>query len=241
MVSLVPLSVKWADYGCSVRSAAATPRSSAYGPGSAPSPTGVSPCVGVCPCLSACACLCVCARVCGCVHLRGRESTCECMCICQLYACMSRSKGGIGESVLDSFAVLLTDDHVYTTRPGPIPWRAPETFEVRSGGEVASPATDVFMLGGSFLELLCGCERTPYDWLGPGVFAYRASSATRAIGPIDVRSHFRPCDVARKRTLILVSVHVCGSGFSLSHWVCVCLCLCMCVCVCARARMPGRC
>ena len=195
--SLVPLIVKWADYGCSVHSTG----NCSTGPADAAVGNVVS---------SADVAL----------EVANRQSA-DVVVLCSRRAA----------------------DHVYTTLVGPVAWRAPETFDDHADGkgQVASAATDVFMLGGSFLELLCGCERTPYDWLGPGVFAYRASSATRAIGPIDVRSHFRPCDVARKRTLILVSVHVCGSGFSLSHWVCVCLCLCMCVCVCARARMPGRC
>ena len=140
--SLVPLIVKWADYGCSVHSTG----NCSTGPADAAVGNVVS---------SADVAL----------EVANRQSA-DVVVLCSRRAA----------------------DHVYTTLVGPVAWRAPETFDDHADGkgQVASAATDVFMLGGSFLELLCGCERTPYDWLGPGVFAYRASNATKHIGPIDV-------------------------------------------------------
>ena len=55
-------------------------------------------------------------------------------------------------------------------------------------------ASDVFMLGCTFIEVLTGCSREPYDWLmkedpsGNRLVAYRASDATRNINPLVVRA-----------------------------------------------------
>ena len=108
---------------------------------------------------------------------------------------------GSDESVLSGtvtrmLAVLRpADDRVYTDLPTPVAWRAPETFEAQAASrqQVASAATDVFMLGGSFLELLCGCERTPYDWLGAGnILPFRASYTTKHLGPVEVMYIYLP-------------------------------------------------
>ena len=56
-----------------------------------------------------------------------------------------------------------------------------------------SEATDVFMLGCTFIEVFTGCSREPYDWLmeedpsGRSLFAYRASDATLNHSPLAVR------------------------------------------------------
>jgi hypothetical protein len=84
---------------------------------------------------------------------------------------------------------------VYTVLKAPTAWRAPETFVSRAAGKVgsvASPASDVFMLGCCFLELATGCTRTPYDWLtGEDLLVFRKHAATRAVGPIQVPSSGR--------------------------------------------------
>ena len=58
---------------------------------------------------------------------------------------------------------------------------------------IASEASDVFMLGCAFIEVLTGCSREPYDWLleedpsGNQLIAYRASDITRDVNPLAVR------------------------------------------------------
>ena len=56
-------------------------------------------------------------------------------------------------------------DHTYTRLAFPIAWAAPETFQESERGQLVSAATDVYMLGSCFLELITGCFRTPFDWL----------------------------------------------------------------------------
>jgi hypothetical protein len=89
---------------------------------------------------------------------------------------------------------------VYTLLLAPTAWRAPETFVSRDGGKVgsvATPASDVFMLGCCFLELATKCTRTPYDWLvGEDLLVFRKQTVTRTIGPVQVRACVEPCTVA---------------------------------------------
>ena len=81
----------------------------------------------------------------------------------------------------------------YTTLVAPTAWRALETFIPRSDGSmVATEASDVFMLGCTFIEVLAGCTREPYDWLtaedpsGTMLIAYRVHEATRNNNPLVV-------------------------------------------------------
>ena len=59
---------------------------------------------------------------------------------------------------------------------------------------VETEASDVFMLGCTFIEVLTGCTREPYDWLmeddssGRALFMYRANEATRNNHPLVVRA-----------------------------------------------------
>ena len=64
---------------------------------------------------------------------------------------------------------------MYTHLAGPTAWMAPETFIESEKGHIASKASDVYMLGSCFVELLTGCERMPFDWLSPSqTFIFRA-------------------------------------------------------------------
>jgi serine/threonine protein kinase len=88
---------------------------------------------------------------------------------------------------LDSDTTYGGADHVYTELKAPIAWLAPETFTAHAGGKVASAASDVFMLGCCYLELLTSCTRAPYDWLsGFALTTFRAHESTRSLGPIQV-------------------------------------------------------
>ena len=79
----------------------------------------------------------------------------------------------------------------YTTLPASFAWCACETFAPRADGRrVATPASDVFMLGCTFIEVLTGCTRQPYDWLMADRFAliaYRTHESTRNNNPLVVR------------------------------------------------------
>ena len=77
----------------------------------------------------------------------------------------------------------------------PMAWRACETFNPRSGGDVVvTEASDVFMLGCTFIEVLTGCTREPYDWLmeedpsGTALTVYRGRESTRNNNPPVVRA-----------------------------------------------------
>ena len=76
----------------------------------------------------------------------------------------------------------------YTTFVAPIAWRACETFAPhKSAGMVVLAASDVFMLGCAFIEVLTGCSRTPFDWLkGEQLLLFRGNDSTRGHGPIVV-------------------------------------------------------
>ena len=75
----------------------------------------------------------------------------------------------------------------YTRVVTPTQWRAPETI-IEGGGEHVSKLSDIYMLGGTFVEVLTGCHRAPYDWLDSGdVFSYRSSPATRHVTLFEVR------------------------------------------------------
>ena len=59
----------------------------------------------------------------------------------------------------------------------------------------------MFMLGCTFLEVLTGCSREPYDWLKEGdphgfkLITYRTHDLTRDISPVTVREHSCVCMV----------------------------------------------
>ena len=82
----------------------------------------------------------------------------------------------------------------YTKLLAPTAWRACETFIPRAGGDmVVTEASDVFMLGCTFIEVLTACNREPYDWLmaedpsGTMLITYRAHESTRNNNPLVVR------------------------------------------------------
>ena len=84
----------------------------------------------------------------------------------------------------------------YTTLAAPLAWRACETFlphRSESEGTIVTEATDVFMLGCTFIEVLTGCTREPYDWLmaedttGFRLITYRTHELTRDNNPLTVR------------------------------------------------------
>ena len=58
---------------------------------------------------------------------------------------------------------------------------------------VVTEASDVFMLGCTFIEVLTGCGREPYDWLmtedpsGTALTVYRGHESTRNNNPLVVR------------------------------------------------------
>ena len=82
----------------------------------------------------------------------------------------------------------------YTKLLAPIAWRACETFVSRADGSmIVTEASDVFMLGCTFIEVLTGCSREPYDWLvkedpsGTALTVYRGHESTRNNNPLVVR------------------------------------------------------
>ena len=58
---------------------------------------------------------------------------------------------------------------------------------------VVTEGCDVFMLGCTFIEVLTGCSREPYDWLmaedpsGMTLITYRTHESTRNNNPLVVR------------------------------------------------------
>ncbi len=69
---------------------------------------------------------------------------------------------------LSSVASDVDSAHMTLTIVGPIEWRAPETFRLDSSGhQIASVATDVYMLGGLMFEVLTA-GRVPFFWLPAG-------------------------------------------------------------------------
>ena len=84
----------------------------------------------------------------------------------------------------------------YTTLLGPVAWRAPETFRPRTSpstpGTIVQCESDVFMLGCTFLEVLTGCTRQPYDWLTEGdpasLLRFREGAGTLDVSPLQVRN-----------------------------------------------------
>ena len=77
----------------------------------------------------------------------------------------------------------------YTTLSAPVAWRACETFVHHvTPGTIVTEASDVFMLGCAFVEVLTGCSREPYDWLsGEALLLFRGNDATRGLNPLLVR------------------------------------------------------
>ena len=52
---------------------------------------------------------------------------------------------------------------------------------------VVLEASDVFMLGCTFLEVMTGCTREPYDWLsGEALLLFRGDTLTRDLNPLQV-------------------------------------------------------
>ena len=57
---------------------------------------------------------------------------------------------------------------------------------------IVTEATDVFMLGCTFIEVLTACSREPYDWLmkedpsGMALITYRTHESTRNSNPLEV-------------------------------------------------------
>ena len=86
---------------------------------------------------------------------------------------------------------LCVDVYNYTRRDAPLAWRAPETYvECPSGkGQAVLAASDVWMLGGTILEVLTGCQRWPYDWLTDkyALITFRTHASSRTISPLAVR------------------------------------------------------
>ena len=62
---------------------------------------------------------------------------------------------------------------------------------------IVLPASDVFMLGCTFIEVLTGCSREPYDWLmdedasGFKLITFRTHDLTRDVNPLAVRTAMR--------------------------------------------------
>ncbi len=66
---------------------------------------------------------------------------------------------------------------------------APEALGEEGDSHVGSSASDVYMLGGCFIEVLTACTRTPFDWLpAHDVVAFRTRETSRQVGCIQVRS-----------------------------------------------------
>jgi serine/threonine protein kinase len=70
----------------------------------------------------------------------------------------------------------------YTTI-GPVAWRAPETFHVDDKKrQIASVATDVYMLGGLMFEVLTAGRRAPFFWMASeGLIILRATTTVSTL------------------------------------------------------------
>ncbi len=69
---------------------------------------------------------------------------------------------------------------------GPIEWRAPETFHLDDAGQqIASVATDVYMLGGLMFEVLTAGQRAPFFWLPRGAEPRTMFRARTSINTLD--------------------------------------------------------
>jgi hypothetical protein len=67
---------------------------------------------------------------------------------------------------LSSFASDVDGARMTYTTIGPVAWRAPETFHVDDKKrQIASVATDVYMLGGLMFEVLTAGRRAPFFWM----------------------------------------------------------------------------
>jgi serine/threonine protein kinase len=68
---------------------------------------------------------------------------------------------GLSSVVMDADTARMT-----STVIGPVAWRAPETFHIdEHGRQIASVATDVYMLGGLMFEVLTAGQRAPFFWM----------------------------------------------------------------------------
>jgi hypothetical protein len=70
-----------------------------------------------------------------------------------------------------------------STTIGPVAWRAPETFHHDDAGrQIASVATDVYMLGGLMFEVLTAGRHAPFFWLPTErVMVVRATTSINTI------------------------------------------------------------
>jgi hypothetical protein len=70
-----------------------------------------------------------------------------------------------------------------STTIGPVAWRAPETFHPDDAGrQIASVATDVYMLGGLMFEVLTAGRHAPFFWLPTErVMVVRATTSINTI------------------------------------------------------------
>ena len=89
--------------------------------------------------------------------------------------------------------LLFVTANQYTKLVAPLAWRACETFiPHKSAGTIVTEASDVFMLGCTFIEVLTACSREPYDWLmeedpsGMTLITYRTHESTRNNNPLMV-------------------------------------------------------
>ena len=69
----------------------------------------------------------------------------------------------------------------------------------------------MFMLGCTFIEVLTGCSREPYDWLtGEQLLLFRSDSLTRDVTPL----------LVRRRGLACFSCTLASGWLCRRHWVC---------------------
>ena len=77
---------------------------------------------------------------------------------------------------------------------GTAAWMAPEVFVDDVVGQAVCPASDVYMLGSCFVELVSGCERTPFDWLtAQRLLVFRGQDTTRHLSCLQVKITGRVC------------------------------------------------
>jgi hypothetical protein len=85
---------------------------------------------------------------------------------------------GLSSVVSDTDAARMT-----STTIGPVAWRAPETFHHDDAGrQIASVATDVYMLGGLMFEVLTAGRHAPFFWMSTErLIMLRGSSPMNAL------------------------------------------------------------
>jgi hypothetical protein len=85
---------------------------------------------------------------------------------------------GLSSVVSDTDAARMT-----STTIGPVAWRAPETFRLDDAGrQIASVATDVYMLGGLMFEVLTAGRHAPFFWMaGERLIVLRATTLVNTL------------------------------------------------------------